>query len=139
VCGPPPAGCGGGASSDGASNRIRPPHDGDRNYIVDNPDDLSDTITDIDYVDNGTLWEEKTATGQDPRMDTQKWVQKNVVGKLNSYVRARQYLPGYENAPLGLDFTEPGATPEFRAAVEQSVAEWKSSNPGVDVTVRWAS
>lgn len=72
-------------------------------------------------------------------MDTQKWVQKNVVGKLNSYVRARQYLPGYENAPLGLDFTEPGATPEFRAAVEQSVAEWKSSNPGVDVTVRWAS
>jgi hypothetical protein len=56
---------------DGTSNRIRPPVDGDTNYVV---------------------------------------------GKLNSYTRARQYLTGYENAPLGLDFTQPGATPEFKAA-----------------------
>jgi hypothetical protein len=73
---------------------------------VDNPDDLSETVTDIDKVDGGTLWEEKTATRQDPRMDIQGWIQDKVVGKLDSYVRARQYL---------------------------------ASNPGVDVTVRWAS
>lgn len=30
------------------SNRVRPPRDGDTNYVVDNPHDLSDTITDID-------------------------------------------------------------------------------------------
>ncbi len=112
--------------------------EGDTNYVVDNPDDLSDTVTDIDRVEGGTLWEEKTATGQNPNMDTPSWVQKNVVGKLNSYTRARQYLTGYENAPLGLDFTQPGATPEFKAAVEQAVEEWKAANPGVPVTVRWA-
>lgn len=63
---------------------------------------------------------------------------RNVNGKLDSYVRARQYMPGYENAPLGLDFTQPGATPAFKQAVEQAVEQWKSANPGVDVTVRWA-
>jgi hypothetical protein len=121
------------------SNRLRPPVEGDREYVVDNPDDLSDTITDIDRVQDGTLWEEKTATGQDPRMDSGKWVQKNVFGKLDSYLRARSYLPGYENAPLGLDFTEPGATPEFKEAVEKAASQWQSDNPGVEVKVRWAS
>jgi hypothetical protein len=135
------SGSGGGAGDpvDGTSNRVRPPVEGDTNYVVDNPDDLSDTVTDIDRVADGTLWEEKTATGQNPNMDTPSWVQKNVVGKLDSYTRARQYLPGYENAPLGLDFTQPGATPEFKAAVEQAVDQWKAANPGVPVTVRWAS
>jgi hypothetical protein len=46
------------------------------------------------------LWEEKTATGQDPRMNVQSWVQKNLAGKLDSYLRARQYLPGYEAHPI---------------------------------------
>jgi uncharacterized protein YukE len=131
-------GSGGSGPGDGASNRIRPPQDGDSNYVVHNPADPSDTITDIDRVDGGTLWEEKTATGQHPGMNIQNWVQKNVHGKLDSYVRARQYLPGYENAPLGLDFTQSGATPQFKAAVEQAVDQWKASNPGVDVAVRWA-
>jgi len=125
--------------ADGATNRTRPPVEGDTNYVVDNPDDISDTVTDIDQVKDGTLWEEKTATGQNPNMDTQAWVNKHVVTKLSSYVRARQYLPGWENAPLGLDFTEPGATPEFKAAVEQAVEQFKTNNPGVQVTVRWAS
>ncbi|MEU6235634.1 putative T7SS-secreted protein [Kitasatospora sp. NPDC047058] len=131
-------GGGGPAPGEPVSNRVRPPQEGDTNYIVDNPADLSDTITDIDRVENGTLWEEKTATGQDPRMDPQRWVEKNVVKKLDSYLRARPYLEGYEDAPMGLDFTEPGATPEFRAAVEQAVGDWKTAHPGVDVSVRWA-
>jgi hypothetical protein len=78
------------------------------------------------------------AAGPDPRMDAAKWVQKNVAGKLDSYVRARAYLPGYENASLGLDFTQPGATSEFKATVEEAVEQWKAANPGVPVTVRWA-
>lgn len=133
------SGSGSSGPADGMSNRVRPPVDGDTNYVVDNPDDLSDTVTDIDHIEDGTLWEEKTATGQNPNMDFQKWVDKNVVKKLNSYVRARQYMPGYENAPLGLDFTEPGATPQFQAAVEQAVEQWIAANPGAQVTVRWAS
>jgi hypothetical protein len=70
-------------------------------------------------------------------MNAQQWVQKHVLRKLDSYVRARQYLPGYEDATLGLDFTQPGATTEFRAAVEQAVEQWKTAHPGVRVTVRW--
>ena len=102
-------GAGGTGSGGLPSNRIRPPEEGDTNYVVDNPNDLSETITDIDRIQDGTLWEEKTATGQDPRINIQSWVQKNVTGKLDSYVRARQYMPGYERAPLGLDFTQPGS------------------------------
>ena len=131
-------GAGGTGSGGLPSNRIRPPEEGDTSYVVDNPNDLSETITDIDRIQDGTLWEEKTATGQDPRINIQSWVQKNVTGKLDSYVRARQYMPDYEQAPLGLDFTQPGATPAFRAAVENAVSQWKAVNPGVDVTVRWA-
>jgi hypothetical protein len=125
--------------TDTVSNRSRPPRDGDTNYVVENPANPGETITDIDKVGGGTLWEEKTATGQDPRINTQNWVQKHVLRKLDSYVRARQYLAGYENAPLGIDFTQPGATPEFKAAVEQAVQQWKAAHPGVEVTVRWAS
>lgn len=121
------------------SNRVRPPRPGDRSYVVHNPNDPSDTITDFDEVGHdGRLWEEKTATGQDPRIDVQKWVGKNVVKKLDSYLRGRPYAQGYENAPFGIDFTEPGATPEFKAAVEQAVRDWEAKN-GVDVEVRWAS
>ena len=123
---------------DGVSNRERPPVEGDTNYQVDNPNDLSDTITDIDRIEDGVLWEEKTATGAHPNMNYQKWIAKNVDGKLDAYVRARQYLPGYTNAPIGMSFTEPGATPAFRSAVESAIDNWRAAHPGVDVRIRWA-
>lgn len=120
------------------SNRVRPPQDGDREYIVDDPAVPGRTITDVDHIDGGTLWEEKTATGQDPRMDTNSWISKNILRKLDSYVQARPYLTGYEDAPLGIDFTKSGSTPEFRTAVENAVKDWEAKNPGIPVTVRWA-
>jgi hypothetical protein len=129
---------GSGGGGDELSNRVRPPQPGDREYVVHNPNDPSDTVTDFDLVgDDGRLWEEKTATGQDPRIDINKWVAKNVTKKLDSYLRGRPYAPGYENAPFGIDFTDPGATPAFKAAVEQAVRDWETQN-GVDVEVRWA-
>ncbi|MGO4755328.1 RHS repeat-associated core domain-containing protein, partial [Streptomyces sp. 2MCAF27] len=91
--------------ADGKSNRDRPPVEGDTNYIVDNPDDWSDTITDIDKIQDGVLWEEKTATGQNPNMKVEPWVNKHVFKKLDSYLRARTHLEGWENAPIGLHFT----------------------------------
>jgi hypothetical protein len=132
---PPPVNQG----EDGISNRERPPREGDTNYVVDDPNDWSDTITDIDRVEDGVLWEEKTATGQDPRINAQKWTEKHVLKKLDSYLRARQHLPGFNDAPIGIHFTEPGATPAFRAAVESAVKSWRSRNPGVEVIIRWAS
>jgi RHS repeat-associated protein len=124
--------------ADGMTNRERPPVDGDTNYIVDDPNDWSKTITDIDRVEGDTLWEEKQATGQDPRINTERWVEKHVFKKLDSYVEARSHLEGWQNAKLGMDFTTPGATPEFKAAVEQAIGQWKVNNPGVEVRVRWA-
>ncbi len=112
--------------------------EGDTNYQVNNPDNPSDTITDIDRIENGTLWEEKSATGQNPNMDIGKWTAKHVTTKLNSILRARQYMPGFEDAPIGLDFTEAGATPEFRSAVEGTAEAWRGANPGVSLLVRWA-
>jgi hypothetical protein len=140
---PPPDGHPSGAGheglgQDGFSNRERPPREGDTNYVVDNPNDWSDTITDIDRIEDGTLWEEKTATGSDPRFNAQKWIAKHIFKKLDAYVRARQHMPGFEDAPIGLSFTERGATPQFRTAVESGVAEWQARNPGVDIKVRWA-
>ncbi|GAA2842187.1 RHS repeat-associated core domain-containing protein [Kitasatospora paracochleata] len=127
-----------GGSAPKLGNRVRPPQEGDVDYIVDNPADWSDTITDIDRINGGRLWEEKTATGENPNMKIQKWVDKHVTTKLDSYVRARQYMKGYEQAPIGLDFQASGSTPEFRAAVEKTVEGWRGSNPNVDVVVRWA-
>ncbi|GEB52856.1 putative T7SS-secreted protein [Streptomyces cacaoi] len=127
-----------GCPADGKSNRDRPPVEGDTNYIVDNPANPADTITDIDRIENGTLWEEKSATGQNPNMKIDPWVNKHVFKKLDAYVRARSHLPGWENAPIGLSFVEPGATPTFRRAVESAVAAWQQNNPGVEVRIRWA-
>ncbi|MEW2413909.1 putative T7SS-secreted protein [Streptomyces sp. NPDC046866] len=123
---------------DGVTNRERPPVNGDTNYIVDNPADWSDTITDIDRIENGTFWEEKSATGQNPNMNVQKWTDKHIIKKLDSYLRARSHLEGWEQAPLGIHFVEPGATPAFRAAVESAVDSWRQANPGVTVEVRWS-
>ncbi|WP_435613025.1 hypothetical protein [Streptomyces sp. bgisy159] len=123
---------------DGSSNRERAPREGDTNYVVDNPNNRADTITDIDRIEDGTLWEEKTATGNDPRLNVQKWIAKHVFKKLDAYVRARPYMPGFEDAPIGLSFIERGATPQFRAAVESGIAEWQAKHPDVKVKVRWA-
>ncbi|WP_432052625.1 hypothetical protein [Streptomyces xiamenensis] len=125
------------APANGMSNRERPPREGDTDYIVDDPNNWSDTITDIDRIEDGTLWEEKTATGQDPRINAEKWTKKHVLKKLDSYVRARSHLQGFEESPIGIHFTEPGATPEFKSAVESAVNKWRSDNPGVEVKVKW--
>jgi hypothetical protein len=71
-------------------------------------------------------------------MDTEAWLKQKVLGKLDANIEARQYLRGYDNAPLGLDFTQPGATPEFKAAVSKAIDEWRAAHPGIDVSIPWA-
>ncbi|MFC9258157.1 hypothetical protein ACFTTZ_42620, partial [Amycolatopsis thailandensis] len=91
-------------------------------------------ITDIDRVENGVLWEEKTAIDAQNIPD---WVGKHVDKKLNSYLEARKHLQGYENAPIGLRFTQPGATPAFKAAVEKAVDTFRKANTSVRVMLDW--
>jgi uncharacterized protein YukE len=126
-------------AEDGVDNYTRPPVNGDTNYQVFDPNDKGLTVTDIDKVSNGTLVEQKSATGDDPRMNIPAWVQKNVTEKLNSYYQARQYIPGYENAPFGIDFTQPGATSQFQQAVQQAASQWEAAHPGIPVTISWSN
>ncbi|MFF3566805.1 hypothetical protein ACFYXQ_03375 [Nocardia jiangxiensis] len=109
--------------------------DGDTEVQIDDPNDTSRTITDIDKVEDGTLWEEKSATDAG---DVQKWVDKQVTKKLGSYIDAREYVDGYENSPIGIEFTKAGADPAFQQAVEKAVQDLRSAHPGVKILVKWA-
>ncbi|WP_370010973.1 WXG100-like domain-containing protein [Nocardia cyriacigeorgica] len=108
--------------------------DGDTDVQIDDPNDLSRTVTDIDKTKDGVLWEEKSAVGAG---DVQKWVDKQVTKKLESYIDAQQYISGYENAPIGLEFTRAGVDPEFKAAVESAVSALRAKHPGVEIMVKW--
>jgi hypothetical protein len=104
--------------------------EGKTNVVVDDPADPGRTITDIDDVQDGILWEDKSATDA---QDVDKWISKHIYKKFSSYLDARQYLPGYENAPIGFRFTEPGMTSEFRTAIQSAIQELRADNPGVDI------
>jgi uncharacterized protein YukE len=110
--------------------------EGQKEISVADPANPARTITDIDDVRDGVLWEEKSATWAG---DEQKWVTKQVVQKLESYLEARQHLLGYENAPIGLRMTEPGVEPSLRAAIEAAIDEFRKAHPGADIRLEFAS
>ncbi|KUJ66984.1 type IV secretion protein Rhs [Streptomyces albus subsp. albus] len=108
--------------------------EGRRDYVVDEPGNPANTITDIDHIQDGVLWEEKSATSA---QNTEKWVAKHIEKKFNSYMEARKHLSGYESAPIGFRFTEPGASTEFRSAVEARIDTLRSAHPDVDIRLEW--
>lgn len=110
--------------------------DGATEVQIDMPGDLGRTITDIDSVENGVLWEEKSATSAG---NTEKWVQKQFVNKMEKYIEAQQYIAGFENAPIGVRFTAPGVDPAFRAAVELAAANLREKHPDVTILIDWPS
>lgn len=103
--------------------------------IVD-PSDLGREITDIDLLEKGLLIEEKTATNA---LDIEKWVSKQVIDKTERYLKARQYIAGYEQAPIVFRFTTPGVDASLRTGVERAVADLKIAHPNVTVRVEWPS
>jgi hypothetical protein len=109
--------------------------EGSTDLQVFDPADPGRVITDIDRIENQTLWEEKSATWA---TDERAWIQKQVVDKFNRYLEARSYLPGYEDAPIGFDFTSPGVNPGFKAGIEKAISELRQANPEVTILVRWA-
>jgi hypothetical protein len=109
--------------------------EGRRDYVVVDPADPSRTITDIDHIEDGTLWEEKSATSA---VNIDKWVAKHIDKKFGSYLEARRNLTGYEEAPIGFKFTEPNADPEFVSAVEEAVGGLRKSHPDVKIRLEWS-
>jgi hypothetical protein len=108
--------------------------EGVQDYVVDDPVVAGRTITDIDRIENGVLWEEKTATDA---TDVQRWVSKHIDKKFASYVEARQHLAGYEDAPIGFCFTRPGVDALFKSEVESAVDRLRSSYPNVQIFLEW--
>jgi hypothetical protein len=95
-------------------------------------------ITDIDHVEGGVLWEEKTATGAG---DVSVWVDKQVTKKLESYLEARSVSPelsGYRDAPIGLRMTTPGVEVPLREAIENAVSSFRNAHPGVTVYLEFS-
>jgi hypothetical protein len=107
----------------------------DHDVPIDEPGNVGRTITDIDRPQDGVLWEEKSAVNA---LDVDKWVNKQVNNKIEAYIEARQYIGGYENAPVGIEFTRVGADPAFRAAVEKAIADLRIKHPDVTILVKWA-
>ncbi|SMC98191.1 hypothetical protein [Kibdelosporangium aridum] len=107
----------------------------DHDVPIDDPTDLSRTITDIDRPESGVLWEEKSAVNA---TDVDKWVNKQVIKKTEAYIAARQHIAGRENAPVGIDFTSPNPDPAFKAAVEKAIADLRVKYPDVTILVKWA-
>jgi hypothetical protein len=109
------------------------PLEGARGVEVRDPA-TGNLITDIDSVENGILWEEKSAGFA---TDATKWVNKHITGKFNSYMKARQQLPGYENAPIGFRFPGKPADPALEQAITNEVEALRQANPGVDIRLEW--
>lgn len=109
--------------------------EGQTDVQIDNPNDPSDTITDIDRIENGVLWEEKSATNAG---NPSAWIAKHIDKKFNSYLRAQQYMEGYEDAPIGFNFTESGVDPDFKAQVEARIEQLQAENPEVDIRLDWS-
>jgi RHS repeat-associated protein len=106
--------------------------EGTQNYDVFNA--KGSKITDVDSVKYGVLWEKKTATGL--FNEGEKWLSKHIDEKASKYLEARARIPGYENAPIGFQFTDK-VTPEFKAAVELRLLKVSERNPGVPILLRF--
>ena len=104
--------------------------EGRRDYVVDDPAVPGRTITDIDRIQDGVLWEEKSATNAG---DIERWVAKHIDKKFASYLDARQYMADYESAPIGFCFTSSGADPAFRSGVESAVERLRLAHPGEQI------
>ncbi|MEU3430489.1 polymorphic toxin-type HINT domain-containing protein [Streptomyces gardneri] len=105
--------------------------EGERDYDVYHPE-TGNRITDIDHVGEGVLWEEKSALYGDDA-----WITKQIDGKLKKYIEARQYMSGYENAPIGFRLTNPSIDPRFRSALESHIDRLRRENPGVDIRLEF--
>ncbi|MFT3870773.1 MAG: RHS repeat-associated core domain-containing protein [Nibricoccus sp.] len=108
--------------------------EGKTGYNVYRPN--GQTITDIDSIKDGVLWEEKTAAWAG---DNSKWVDKNIYGKFDKYMEARAAMPGYENAPIGFKFDGLPADNALKEAIEKAVQDLRSKNPNVDIRLDWGT
>ncbi|MFI6857789.1 hypothetical protein [Streptomyces sp. NPDC050416] len=114
--------------------------EGENKLQIDDPKNLADTITDIDLVKDGVLWENKTATFPMNSTQQRNWVNKHVGKKIAAYLRARPLIKGYEGAPIGIRFEDTAINtinPGMKPLVEQRLKELRAQYPGIDIRLWW--
>lgn len=84
----------------------------------------------MDLVEDGVLWEEKSAIDA---TNIDDWVNDEIYGKFTKYMNMRARLPHYENAPIGWEFSR--AIPEgpFRRAVVEAISNLRASTRDVQI------
>ena len=118
--------------ANGGGNPNQQPSSGDSNYEVKDPAS-GRTLVEIDSIEEDRLVEEKSATWAG---DPERWAQ-NLKEQLQRYIDAREYIPGYEDADVGVRFTDGRPDQELVDAVENAMAELESENPDVDIEIEW--
>jgi hypothetical protein len=108
--------------------------EGARDYQVMDPLNAGRTITDIDRIQDGVLWEQKSAS---TAKDASTWIAKHIDGKFSRYLEARQHMPGYENAPIGFEFSSPMES-GFQSQVEAAIDGLRQAHPDVTIMTRFA-
>jgi hypothetical protein len=104
-----------------------------RNVQVSDPADPGKTLGDIDRIEEGILWEEKSAVDA---IDPVAWAAKHIVRKFQSYLEMRNHLPGYEQAEIGFDF-ETLPWDDLRVEVEAAVGRLRQAHPDETIHLRF--
>ncbi|MER7948087.1 chemotaxis protein [Streptomyces sp. NPDC096079] len=92
-------------------------------------------ITDIDFFEGNTLWEDKHVLGG---WDDEVWIKKQIEGKVEKYLKARQHLPEfYRDAEIGFRFTRPNQDPRFVELVEDRFRQLREKYPTVTFKTKW--
>jgi hypothetical protein len=100
-----------------------------RNIQVADPDDPGKTLGDVDRIEDGVLWEEKSAVYAN---DPPAWAERHLRKKFETYLEMRRHLPGFESAPIGFDFVrEP--QPDLRQEIVTVIERLRADFP--DVTI----
>ena len=107
-----------------------------RRYVeVQDPLDPGRTISEIDRIEDGVLWEEKSAVFAN---DPVTWTERHITRKFARYLEMRRHLPGLEEAPIGFDFLV-SPDEELRAVVEAAVSTLRLQHPQVTIHLRYSS
>ncbi|MFI0237536.1 hypothetical protein [Streptomyces sp. NPDC016845] len=107
-------------------------------YDVASDPMFKERITDIDYVKDGILWEEKSVSYPMDVAGQKKWIDKHIPDKVKKYLDARRFVKGYENAPIGFRF-DPEAlksNPGLKKLVEDYMHQMRIKYD-VDIRIWW--
>jgi hypothetical protein len=111
------------------------PLEGCHDVIVKDPR-TGEVITDIDEIQDDTLWEKKSAISAE---DIPEWVRVHIREKFGKYLRARAVpplAPYYSDKPIGFHF-ERQPKKDLSKAIWAEIGRLQDAHPDVEIRVGW--